>query len=65
MPDNPEDELRAAVTAYDERTKQLRAARDTAIRNAATRMKQVDIVRVTGYNRETIRQIVKAGKDSA
>lgn len=65
MSDESEDELRAAVTAYDDGTKQLRADRDAAIRKAAKTMKQVDIVRVTGYNRETIRQIVKAGEGSA
>lgn len=63
--ESPEDSLRAAVTAYDEGIKQLRTDRDAAIRSAAKTMRQVDIVRVTGYNRETIRQIVKAGEEPA
>lgn len=59
-----EDGLRSAIDAYKEKVKESRIARDDAIRRAsALGMRQVDIVRVTGYNRETIRQIVKAGKD--
>jgi hypothetical protein len=54
-----EDELAAVVTAYDEGTAQLRAIRDEAIRAAVAKgLRQVDVARVTGYNRETIRQIV-------
>lgn len=64
MSQDLEDELRAAVTAYNDGTARLRAARDEAIRKAATGMRQTDIVRITGYNRETIRLIVKAGKES-
>lgn len=60
-----EDALRAAVAAYNDGTTSLRVARDEAIRKAvAAGMRQNEIVRITGYNRETIRLIVKAGKDA-
>lgn len=64
MSEDLEDDLRAAVAAYNDGTASLRAARDEAIRKAvAAGMRQNEIVRITGYNRETIRLIVKAGKD--
>lgn len=61
-----EGNLRSVIDAYNEKTKELRIARDEAIRRAsALGMRQVDIVRITGYNRETIRQIVKAGGEQS
>lgn len=65
MSEDLEDELRAAVTAYNDGTASLRAGRDGAIRKAAAAgMRQAEIVRITGYTRETIRLIVKAGEDA-
>ena len=58
-----EPTLRAAISSYEHKVRELRVARDAIIRHAAELgMRQVDIVNATGYNRETIRQIVKAGE---
>lgn len=59
-----EDELRAIVAAYDEAGAQLHAAneerlrvRDEGLRKAkAEGMKQVQIVKITGYSKETVRK---------
>ncbi len=64
--DKLEVSLRSVINQFDTKTRELRVARDDAIRKAAELgMRQVDIARVTGYTRETIRQIVKAGKGNA
>ncbi|WP_033338901.1 hypothetical protein [Catenuloplanes japonicus] len=62
-----EDELRAVVAAYDQAGEhiarletQRRDTRDAEIQRAADEgMRQVDIIRVTGYSRETVRQALK------
>jgi hypothetical protein len=62
-----EDELRAAVAAYDKAGEEIarlevqrRDTRDAEIQRAFDEgMRQVDIIRVTGYSRETVRQALK------
>ncbi|HEX6869755.1 MAG TPA: hypothetical protein VF163_01545 [Micromonosporaceae bacterium] len=52
-----EEELRSVVTEYDEGKRQLLAHRDAKLRAFhADGWRQVDLQRVTGYSRETIRQ---------
>lgn len=53
------DDLRAAITRYEQATDAAREERDQAIRQAkAADMSQKDIVEATGYTRETIRRIL-------
>lgn len=66
-----EDEARAAVTrAVDTKTNADTAAERAreelhdAIRSAANVLRQVDLVRLTGYTREHIRQITRAGQSA-
>lgn len=55
-----ETELRAAVETYRESIRAARDERDSAIRRAhAAGWRQVDIIRATGYSRETVRVILK------
>lgn len=54
---SPEEELLEAVAEYKTAPARALEARDEAIRKAADAgLKQIDIVRVTGYTRETIRR---------
>lgn len=53
------DELRAAITRYEQATNAAKHERDKAIRQAKTAgMTQKQIVEATGYTRETIRRIL-------
>ncbi len=66
-----ETSLRDTITRYDQqitnhhrRLADLRAERDDAIRAAGhLGLRQVDLARVTGYTRETIRKIFKAAQN--
>lgn len=56
-PASPEDALLAVVAEYKAAPERALQARDEGIRQAAEAgLKQVDIVRITGYTRETVRQ---------
>lgn len=60
-----EEDLKAVVKTYDDTIEDARRVRDAAITKAAGEgMRQVDIIKATGYSRETIRRITQAGKDS-
>jgi hypothetical protein len=53
------DGLTDVVQRYEDAIRRATAERDAAIRSAAKQGKrQVDIVKETGYSRETIRRIV-------
>lgn len=56
------DELRAATNRYRaalKRVDETRSAQRTAIRSAIDAgVKQVDVARITGYNREHVRRIL-------
>lgn len=53
------DDLRAAITRYDQVTGTAKEERDQAIRAAKeSGMPQKEIVDATGYTRETIRRIL-------
>lgn len=55
-----EDDLKAAVQAHDNAIEEARRTRNERIRQAAAEgMRQVDIIKITGYSRETIRRIVQ------
>ncbi|WP_433051175.1 hypothetical protein [Dactylosporangium sp. CS-033363] len=57
MTDRSEDELRSVVAEYEETKKAALAKRDSALRSfQAAGWRAVDLQRVTGYSRETIRQ---------
>lgn len=53
-----EDELRAAVEWYKSAPERAKQERDKTIRQVARRydLRQVDIIKLTGYSRETVRQ---------
>lgn len=52
-----EPEIKAIATDYEEASERLLEERDAKLRRAIDAgWKQADIVRVTGYSRETIRQ---------
>lgn len=52
-----EAEIKAIATDYEEASERLLEERDAKLRQAIDAgWKQADIVRVTGYSRETIRQ---------
>lgn len=60
-----EADLKAAVTTCDNAIDEARRTRDAAIVQALSDgMKQADVVRATGLNRETIRRIARAAEDS-
>lgn len=61
-----EDELKQAMADFQAAIAQAHQDRDASIaRASAEGMKQVDIMRITTYSRETIRQIVRrAGEPS-
>ena len=53
------DDLRAAITRYEQATEEAREERDNTIRAAKkSGMPQKEIVEATGYTRETIRRIL-------
>lgn len=56
----PEDELRAVVAEYEAAIPRALEARDEGIRRIAAEhnLKQIDIIRITGYSRETVRQVL-------
>lgn len=57
-----EAEAKASVVAARTAVEQARAVRDAAIvAEALAGVAQVDIIRRTGYGRETIRRILRAG----
>ncbi|GAA2617294.1 hypothetical protein GCM10010399_55360 [Dactylosporangium fulvum] len=57
MSDHDEDELRAVIAEYEATKKAALAKRDAALRAFhAAGWRAVDLQRVTGYSRETIRQ---------
>lgn len=52
-----ESEIKAIATDYEEAAERLLEARDAKLRKAIDEgWKQADLVRITGYSRETIRQ---------
>jgi hypothetical protein len=53
-----ENELRAAVDRYRTAPQRARQERDQSLREIAKkyRLRQVDIINLTGYSRETVRQ---------
>lgn len=57
-PTRAEEELRAAIAEYEAALPRALEARDERIRRIAAEydLKQVDIIRITGYSRETVRQ---------
>ncbi len=56
-PASAEDELRAVIAEYEAALPRALKARDEGIRRVAEKgLKQVDIIRITGYSRETVRQ---------
>lgn len=59
-PSNPEDELRAVVVEYEAALPRALEARDEGIRRIAAEhgLKQIDVIRITGYSRETVRQML-------
>lgn len=57
-PTHDENQLRQAVTDYQHDIDTAIQRRDTRIRAHAGRLRQVDIIRITGYSRETVRQIL-------
>jgi hypothetical protein len=60
MADLTEDDLRAIVAEYDRAKQALVAERDAELRAfRAAGWRPVDIQRITGYSRETIRQALK------
>jgi hypothetical protein len=55
-----EAELRAIVAEYEAAPEKALQARDAGIRSVAEKgLRQVDIIRITGYSRETVRQALK------
>lgn len=57
MPAGLEEELRAVVAEYEAALPRALEARDEGIRRIAAKgLRQVDIIRITGYSRETVRQ---------
>jgi len=55
-----EEELRAVIAEYEAAFPRLLEARDEGIRRIAAKrnLKQVDVIRITGYSRETVRQVL-------
>lgn len=53
-----EEELRAVMAEYEAALPRALKARDEGIRRIASEynLKQVDVIRITGYSRETVRQ---------
>lgn len=59
-----DEQIRAIVTDYDRECAAAMAKRDQRIRAAlASGRRQVDIIKATGYSRETIRRITSAAAD--
>ena len=62
---DPAEPIRAAVAAHRRaarRAEQTRAALHAVIAEAASQgVRQTDLVKITGYTRERIRQICRAG----
>jgi len=59
-PAGAEEELRAVIAEYEAALPRLLEARDEAIRRIAAErnLKQIDVIRITGYSRETVRQVL-------
>jgi hypothetical protein len=59
-PTSAEDEIRAVIAEYEAALPALLERRDEALRRIATErnLKQVDVIRITGYSRETVRQVL-------
>lgn len=57
-PTDAEEELRAVIAEYEAAIPRALEARDEGIRRVADEygLRQVDIIRITGYSRETVRQ---------
>lgn len=57
VPAGTQEELRAVIAEYEAALPRALEARDEGIRRVAAKgLKQVDIIRITGYSRETVRQ---------
>ncbi len=53
-----EDEVRAAIEWYKSAPERARQERDKSLREIAEKydLRQVDVIKMTGYSRETVRQ---------
>jgi phosphoenolpyruvate synthase/pyruvate phosphate dikinase len=58
VPTAAEEAIHAAIAAYEAAIPAALEARDAEIRRIADEhdLKQIDVIRITGYSRETVRQ---------